>query len=309
MQLQFLGTGAGIPAKHRNVSSIALKMLDERNEIWLFDCGEATQHTILHTSIRPRKITKIFITHLHGDHIFGLPGFLSSRAFQGGEEPLTIFGPVGIKEYVQTALRISHSHLKYALHIVELAQEGIAYQDKQIKVVYQTLKHGIQSYGYKVIESDLDGELQADKLKDLGIPSGPIYGQLKKGEQVTLEDGRIINGLDFVGPSRKGRQVVIFGDTRYFAQHAEFCKYANVLVHEATFGRGEEQMAYHYFHSTCTQAAEIAKFAQVSQLYLTHISSRYLAHDAKQLEKDAQKVFSATQIAHDLLEVDIPFHD
>ena len=124
MQIEFLGTGAGSPSKQRNVSSLALKLLEERKAIWLFDVGEATQHQILRTTIRPRKIEKIFITHLHGDHIFGLPGLLSSRSFQGGDEPLTIYGPKGIKEYVQVALRVSESRLSYPLKFVELTDDG-----------------------------------------------------------------------------------------------------------------------------------------------------------------------------------------
>lgn len=307
MFLHFLGTGAGVPSKTRNVSSIALKLLDERNEVWLFDCGEATQHTILKTAIRPRKITKIFITHLHGDHIFGLPGLLSSRAFQGGEEALTIYGPAGIREFVMTSLRVSNSHLKYPIHFVELKDSGIAFQDDNITVLYKTLRHGIQSYGYKIIESDYVGELQVDKLKELGVPAGPIYGEIKQGKTVTLPDGRVINGLDFIGESKKGRQVVIFGDTRYHTDHTEFCRDADVLVHEATFGKGEDKMAYNYFHSTCTQAAKLALEANVKTLYLTHISSRYLLHDVKQLQKDAQTIFEPVHIASDLLEVEVPF--
>lgn len=309
MQLQFLGTGAGVPSKGRNVSAIALKMLDERNEVWLFDCGEATQHTILRTTIRPRKVTKIFITHLHGDHIFGLPGFLSSRAFQGGVEPLTIFGPVGIKAYVLNALQLSHSHLKYPLNFVELDDEGIAFEDDKTKVLYRTLKHGIQSYGYRLIEKDYVGELLVDKLQDLGVPSGKIYGQLKRGEIVTLDDGRQLDGKEFIGPSKKGRQVAIFGDTRFHPQHIEFCRGVDVVVHEATFGKGEERMAHNYFHSTCMQAAELAKKANCKQLYLTHISSRYLGEAAKQLQKDACTIFTNTLLAYDLFEVEVPFYD
>ena len=120
MELLFLGTGAGVPAKHRNVTSIALKLLEERNSIWLFDCGEGTQQQILHTTLKPRKIEKIFITHLHGDHIFGLPGLLSSRSFQGGDEPLVVYGPKGIREYVLTSLKVSGTHLKYALSFHEI---------------------------------------------------------------------------------------------------------------------------------------------------------------------------------------------
>src|SRR5690606_29310129 len=123
MQIHFLGTGAGVPSKNRNVTSVLLDILHEANEIWMFDCGEATQHQILHTSIRPRKISKIFITHLHGDHIYGLPGFLSSRSFQGGESPVQIFGPNGIEVFVQTALKISETKLSYDLEFIE-TREG-----------------------------------------------------------------------------------------------------------------------------------------------------------------------------------------
>lgn len=124
MELEFLGTGAGVPAKHRNVTSIALRLLDERNAVWLFDCGEGTQMQILHSTIRPRKIEKIFITHLHGDHIYGLPGLISSRSFQGGDTPLEIYGPKGIKAYIQTVLRISQTKVSYPLHFSRLKKKG-----------------------------------------------------------------------------------------------------------------------------------------------------------------------------------------
>lgn len=308
MFIQFLGTGAGLPSKTRNVASLALKLLDERNEVWLFDCGEATQHTILETTIRPRKITKIFITHLHGDHIFGLPGLLSSRAFQNGEEELTIYGPKGIKEYVLMSLKFSNSHVKYPLKFVELSDNGVAFEDKTFKVLYTTLKHGVTSYGYRVVEKDIVGELQVDKLRELNIPSGPLYGRIKKGEEVTLEDGRIINGKDFIGPDKKGRQVTIFGDTRFNIAHIEFAKGSNVIIHEATYGKGEETMAYSHFHSTCTQAAQLAHQANANQLYLTHISSRYLTEETRQLQKDAREIFPATKIVYDLFEVEVPFY-
>ncbi|MBS4761301.1 ribonuclease Z [Carnobacteriaceae bacterium zg-ZUI252] len=309
MFLQFLGTGAGIPSKNRNVASIALKLLDERNEVWLFDCGEATQHQILETTIRPRKITKIFITHMHGDHIFGLPGLLSSRAFQNGEEELTIYGPKGIKEYVMSALRLSHSHVKYPLSFIELSESGVAFEDKTFKVIYRTLKHGVPSYAYRVIEKDLPGELQVDRLKEYGIPSGPIYGQIKRGETVTLSDGRVLDGKAFIGPNKKGRQITIFGDTRYREEHVEFAKDSDVIVHEATYGKGEEKMANSYFHATCTQAAQLAHLANAKQLYLTHISSRYMTDAIKQLQKDAKSVFRQTKVVYDLFEVEVPYDE
>ena len=212
MELEFLGTGAGVPAKHRNVSSLALKLLDERNSIWLFDCGEGTQMQILRTNIKPRKIEKIFITHLHGDHIFGLD-----------------------------------------------------------------------------------------------IPAGPVYGKLKQGQIVTLKDGRVINGKDFVGENKKGRIVTIFGDTRFTTKSSTFAKDSDVIVHESTFNKNEAKLAKAYFHSTTQQAATIAKEAQAKQLYLTHISARYLAKEAKELELEAQEVFADTTVVKDFDTFEVPF--
>ena len=168
MEIQFLGTGAGQPSKSRNTQAIALKMLDERNEIWLFDCGEATQHQILNTTIKPRKITKIFITHLHGDHIFGLPGFLSSRSFQSSDEQtdLELYGPVGIKDFVLTALRISGSRLAYRINFHEIDSAGKIFEDDSFEVHTDLLDHTIFCLGYRVVEKNRIGELDANALKE-----------------------------------------------------------------------------------------------------------------------------------------------
>lgn len=306
MELLFLGTGAGVPAKQRNVTSIALKLLEERNSIWLFDCGEATQQQILHTTLKPRKVDKIFITHLHGDHIFGLPGFLSSRSFQGGDGPLTIYGPVGIKNYVQVCLKTSGTILKYPLHIHEITEEGVIFEDQKFKVICRKLKHGIQSFGYRIEEADHPGMLQADKVKEVGIPFGPMYGKLKQGETVTLVDGRTFNGKDFIGETQKGRIVTILGDTKKTKNNVLLAENASVLVHESTFDGASRKMARDYNHSTNLDAAEVAKEAHVAKLVLTHISARYLGRDLYLLEKEARKVFPNTQVANDFDEIDIP---
>lgn len=306
MEIEFLGTGAGVPAKHRNVTSIALKLLDERNKIWLFDCGEGTQMQILRTTIKPRKIEKIFITHLHGDHIFGLPGLLSSRSFQGGNESLDIYGPKGIEEFVRTSLRISRSRLGYKLNFYEVI-DGIVFEDHQFTVVAKKLDHGIDSFGYRVIEKDHVGELQVDKLVAMSVSPGPIFGQLKRGERVTLPDGRVLDGKDFLGQARKGRIVTILGDTRYCQQSIELAKDADVLVHESTFNKHEANMAKDYFHSTTHQAAEVAQKAGVQKLVLTHISARYLAKEAIELEQEAKEVFPNTLLVKDFDQVLVPF--
>lgn len=308
MELEFLGTGAGVPAKHRNVTSIALRLLDERNAVWLFDCGEGTQMQILRTNIRPRKIEKIFITHLHGDHIFGLPGLISSRSFQGGMEPLEIYGPVGIKQFVLNALKISQTRLAYSLKFIEVTP-GVVFSDSQFTVTCELLDHGIESYGYRVVEHDHDGELQVAKLLELGIKPGPIFGQLKKGKTVTLATGEIIKGSDYVGQAKKGRIVTILGDTRITNASVKLAQDADVLVHESTFNKTEAKMARNYYHSTTHQAAEVAKASHAKWLILTHISARYLAKDALNLEKEAQEIFPNTKIAKDFDIIEIPFQN
>ncbi|MFC6181828.1 ribonuclease Z [Lactiplantibacillus daowaiensis] len=306
MQLEFLGTGAGSPGKFRNVTSTALRLLDERNEVWLFDVGEGTQHQILRTTLKPRKITKIFITHLHGDHIFGLPGFLSSRSFQGGDEPLTIYGPKGVRDFVMTALRVSGTRLSYPLKFEELTDGGVIFEDATFKVSCQTLEHRIATFGYRVEEADHPGELQAEKLKAMDIPSGPIYGQLKAGKTVTLPDGRTINGQDFLAAPQPGRIVTILGDTRKTDHAVSLAQNADVLVHESTFGKDEGKLAHNYYHSTSTQAAQVAKQAGVTQLLLTHISARYTGKLSKELQKQAQQVFKNTKVVRDFDLIEVP---
>lgn len=309
MQLEFLGTGAGQPAKFRNVTSLALRLLDERNAVWLFDVGEGTQHQILRSTIRPRKVEKIFITHMHGDHIFGLPGFLSSRSFQGSDanEPLTIYGPKGIKEFVQVALKVTGSKLTYPLNFVEIIEEGIIFEDKTFSVETRKLEHNVPSWGYRIVEKDHPGELLVDQLKALNIPSGPLYGKIKKGEIITLPDGQKINGQDFVGKAQKGRIVTILGDTRKHPNAVYLAKNADVLVHESTYGKGEGKLARNHYHSTSMQAADIANKAQVKKLLLTHISARYAGKLALELEKQAQEIFENVKVVRDFDIIDIPF--
>ncbi len=307
MEILFLGTGAGVPSKSRNVSSLVLKLLNELNETWLFDCGEGTQHQILKTTLKPGKVKNIFITHMHGDHIFGLPGFLSSRSFQGGDnQPITIYGPPGIEQYINASLKYSKSNLLYKVNIVELDPKGGEIQlNKGWKVKYLPLQHNILSFGYRIEEPKSDGVLLVDKLKEYNIPNGPIFGKLKNGKTVTLEDGTELDGKDFVGEAQPGKVIAIIGDTRPNANIEKLAEDADVLVHEGTHAKGENKMANRYFHSTVEQAAQVAKASNVKQLYLNHISSRYLGADVKQLEIDARSIFKQTKVAYDLNEFEI----
>jgi ribonuclease Z len=305
MKITFLGTGSGVPAKHRNVSSMALHIDDKESSLWLFDCGEATQHQILHTSLKPRKISKIFITHLHGDHIFGLPGLLSSRSFQGGETPLTVYGPKGIKDYIEISLSVSMTHVKYPLNIVEFDEEGLILEEEDYRIIGKKLVHGIPSYGFRIEQKELPGALLMDKVKESGIPAGPHYRQLKEGKSIELSDGRFFHGVDFIGPPKKGKVVTILGDTRYNEVSVELAAEADVLVHEATFAAGDELLAHEYFHSTTVQAAKVAQDAGVGQLLLTHISARYQKDDVRLLEQEAHGIFPRVKVVGDFDVVEI----
>ncbi|RYG74951.1 ribonuclease Z [Lentibacillus lipolyticus] len=298
MELVFLGTGSGVPSKERNVSAIALKLLQEQNSIWLFDCGEATQHQILRTNIKPRKIKKIFITHLHGDHIFGLPGLLSSRSFQGGDERLTVYGPKGIRSYIETSLTVSGTTLTYPLSIVEFT-EGQLLEDEQFTVTCKQLDHGIPSFGFRIIEKNRPGRLLVDRLKDDGVEPGPIYQQIKENEAVRLSDGRIIHRRQYIGPDKKGRVLAILGDTRGTEAAKSLAENADLLVHEATFGKDRAALAADYFHSTTQQAATLARDSNAKKLVLTHISSRYQDGDDAQLVNEAREIFPRTELAYD----------
>lgn len=298
MEITFLGTGAGIPSKERNVTAIYLNLLQEIKTAWLFDCGEATQHQILHTTIKPRKISKIFITHLHGDHIFGLPGFLSSRSFLGGTEPVTIYGPKGIRDFVEASLGVSETHLAYQLHFVNL-EPGVLFSDEYATVECVLLNHNIVSYGFKITEKDKIGELNVRKLMENGIKPGPVYREIKENIQVTTENGTVLLQKDFLGEPKKGKVITLFGDTKYMPEHVDFIREADCLVHEATFDADKEQLAIDYGHTTTAQAAALAKSANVGKLILTHFSSRYQESDQVQLLAEAQEIFPKTFLAND----------
>lgn len=305
MELVFLGTGAGMPSSRRNVSSIALRFTDRKNAFWLFDCGEGTQHQLMRTSLKLSKLEKVFITHLHGDHLYGLPGLLTTRSNQGAASPLQIFGPKGLKAYLDTVFLLSGAHLSFAWEVIEIGRDfspgGPAlFEDASHRVYCARLNHRLECFGYRIEEKDKPGRLDEQKLRELNVPPGPLYGRLKRGETVELEDGRVLNGTDFVGEPIRGRTVTVLGDTRPARNGERLARHADVLVHEATFAADLVREAQEYGHSTSVMAAETAARAECRTLILTHISSRYQEEDTALLLGEARATFPATHVAEDL---------
>ena len=299
MELIFLGTSAGVPTRSRNVTAILLDLHHPtRGGLWLFDCGEGTQHQLLHTAFNPGKLDKIFISHLHGDHLFGLPGLLCSRSMSGIIQPLTIYGPQGIREFVETALRISGSWTDYPLEIVEITAGEIV-DDGLRKVTAYPLAHPLECYGFRIQEHDKPGALDANALKAAGVKAGPWFQDLKAGKTIVLEDGRAINGADFLSPPTKGKSVAIFGDTGPCASAIELARGVDVMVHETTLDASMEEKANSRGHSSTRQAAQLALDAGVGRLIMTHVSSRYDEKGCQRLLEECKAIFPDTELAHD----------
>jgi len=307
VQITFLGTSSGVPTRSRNVSSVALR-LPQRAELWLFDCGEGTQHQILRSDLKMSQLSRIFITHMHGDHIFGLMGLLASCGLAGNVRRVDIYGPEGLNEYLQACKRYSHTHFSYPVKVHAISP-GIIYEDSEFIVSCNTLHHRVTAYGYRVEEKNRPGRFDVEKAKALEIPPGRIYGQLKRGETVTLKDGRVINGSDLCGPTEIGRKFVYCTDTVFCENAVNLAKDADVLIHEATFAHQDSQMAFDRLHSTSTMAAQTALAAGVHQLIMSHFSPRYAPGNSielKDLLNEGRAIFPNTQMAYDFMTYEVP---
>ncbi|NWK87127.1 ribonuclease Z [Raoultella terrigena] len=301
MELTFLGTSAGVPTRTRNMTSIVLNLQQPTAaEVWLFDCGEGTQHQFLHTALHPGKLNKIFITHLHGDHLFGLPGLLCSRSMQGNSLPLTLYGPKGLREFVEVALRLSGSWTDYPLDIVEIGP-GLILDDAGYRVTAWPLNHPVECYGYRIEEHDKPGTLDAARLIADGVPSGPLFQQLKQGLSVELADGRIVDGRRYLGPTTPGKKLAIFGDTAPCAAALELAQGVDVMIHETTLEQAMAEKANARGHSSSQQAAALARDAGVGTFIATHFSSRYDLQGCQRLLAECREIFPQTLLAEDFM--------
>lgn len=279
MELLFLGTSSGTPTRSRNVSGLALR--EDAGKGWyLIDCGEGTQHQVLRTPLSLSALRAIFITHVHGDHCFGLPGLLASAALQGRKAPLEIIAPEGVESWLKATFAISHTYLPYPLvfHAVEHIRD---WRSPQVWVRAAPLSHRSPSYAYRFEEARPDTTLDINRLEQEAIPRGPLWGQLARGVDAE-HDGRVLHSADYLLPSRPPRVIVVGGDNDTPALLADACQGAQVLVHEATYSQTDlNDVRCSHGHSTALAVAAFAQRSEVPNLVLTHFSARYQSHPGR----------------------------
>lgn len=295
LRIIFLGTAASIPTNDRSLPSI---IIQREGDILMFDCGEGTQRQMIRAGIGLNRNMLIFITHMHGDHILGLPGILQTMSLLGRDKPLEIYGPPGIGDFMESIVRTVRFWLSFPVNIHEIEREGTVYEGKEYEVQAVWAEHTIPSLAYALIEKPRPGKFYPEKAMALGVPKGPLWSMLQRGIEVKLPDGRVIRPSDVLGPPRAGRKIVYSGDTRPSDKVIELARDADVLIHEATLGDELAERAREEGHSTPSEAAQVALKANVKLLVLTHISARYTSPE--KLLEQARRVFSETRIPNDL---------
>ena len=300
IRIVFLGTSAAVPQKDRFLSSIALQR--ETGEILLFDCGEGTQYQLMKFNVNFQKINKIFLSHLHGDHIFGIFGLLNTMNLMERAHNLTIYGPPGTKFFFEQTLGARKNFgFKYPVEVYEY-EEGMIFEDDDYRIVSKRIMHSVYTVAYAYIEKDRLGRFNKEKAKELNVKRGKNWQALQKGKTVLSEDNQIVTPEMVLGPKRRGFKIVIAFDGLYVEdEFVPFAADADILILEATFSDEHEEKAKERLHSTSRWSAQIARKANAKKLYLTHISPRHKDDDS--LEKQAKEEFPNTIIAYDGLEI------
>ncbi|MEX2282633.1 MAG: ribonuclease Z [Gemmatimonadota bacterium] len=302
MRVTFLGTAASRPTVGRNVSSLAIA---RAGELLLFDCGEGTQRQMMRYGTG-FALDDIFFTHMHADHFLGVIGLLRTMGLQGRETPMRLWCPEGGKEILNEAVHLGVERVPFEIQIQQVEPDQRLPRDGYDIVAFKVI-HGTRSLGFALIEHERLGRFDVDRARALGVPEGPLFGRLHRGQNIEV-DGRIIAPNDVVGPARAGRRIVYSGDTRPCRATLEYARLADLLVHDATFGDEESERARDTGHSTAREAADIAKKAGVLRLALTHVSSRY-ADDPRGLEREARELFPQALVAYDGMQLEIPYQD
>lgn len=298
MRLVFLGTSAAQPTPERGLTCICL---EKEGEILMFDAGEGAQISYLKSGLGWNKKMKIFVTHLHGDHCIGILGLLQTMTLQNRTEPMEIYGPDGIEEFIAANIKVLNFGLSFPVMITTV-REGIVVNEKTYTINSCEADHSVTSYSYLFQEKDKPGRFFPDKAKELGVPEGELWHKLQTGQDIQVGD-KIVKSSDVLGEKRPGKRIGISGDTRPTKKLEEFFKDCDYLSFDSTFSHELQDKALETYHSTAKEAADLAKKANVSNLILTHFSARY--NDESVLLEEAKTIHSSVIAAKDLLEIEI----
>lgn len=300
LQVIFLGTAGSIPTIQRALPAVAVK---RKNELFLFDCGEGVQRQMIRAKVGFHKNTKVFITHMHGDHVLGLPGLLQTMALLDRREKLEIYGPIGTKAFIEAIEETVQFARTFPITVKEIVREGTVYEAEEYTVQAAKANHVIDAWAYALLEKPRPGRFNQEKARKLGVPEGPLWSKLQHGESVNLPNDKKVRPEDVLGKPRPGRKIVYTGDTRPIRALAKLAKNADLLIHEATLGDELKERADEDGHSTPSEAAEIAKEAKVKRLILTHLSARYKKPDT--LLEQARKTYKNVTVAEDFMRIEL----
>ena len=301
LRVIFLGTSGAIPTVER---SLPATLIQRGREMLMFDCGEGVQRQMVKAKVGFHRRTKIFLSHLHGDHVLGLPGLLQTMALMDRKLKLEIYGPEGTRAFLECVRESLQFGLTFPVEISEILDAGQVCDEPEYVVETVKSNHVMKSFAFAFVEKPRPGKFYPEKARALGIPEGELWSRLQHGEIVTLADGEKMKPEAVLGGARQGRKVVFSGDTRPFRGFARFAAGADLVVHDSTFDDALGDKAEEDGHSTPSQAARLAKASKAKRLVLTHISARYI--DSSLLFEQAKAIFAETSIATDFMVLELP---
>ena len=306
MEAFILGCGGMMPLPYRHLTSVLLR---REGDLFLFDCGEGTQVSLRRLNLKWKKIDAIFISHTHADHVTGLPGILMLNAQVDRTEPLYIYGPPKIKEYVETSRRVLDMYINYPIVVKEIEAPCVVHSGKDFYIRAFPLDHTKICVGYTLEELDRPGEFNPDKARELGVPVGPLWAQLQQGFEVKATDGSIVKPEQVLGEKRSGRKFSFVTDTLYKNTIAKEVRGSDLLVCEGMFENELIDQAKEKKHMTAAQAATIARDADVRRMCMIHYSPRYTDRELEKLLQEAKEIWSKAELSRDRMNIDIPYVD
>lgn len=306
MEAFILGCGGMQPLPYRHLTSVLLR---RDGDLFLFDGGEGTQVSLKRLNLRWKKIDAIFVSHTHADHVTGLPGILMLSSQVDRTEPLYIYGPPKIAEYIESSRKVLDMYINYPIIVKEISAPCVVHEGDGFYIRAFPLDHTKTCVGYTLEELDRPGEFNPAKAAEFGIPCGPMWGKLQKGQCVENSEGKLVKPEDVMGEKRSGRKFSFVTDTLYKKSIAEEVKGSDLLICEGMFEDELLDQAKEKKHMTASQAATIARDSNSKRMWMIHYSPRYTDRDLEKLLEQARKIYPETRLSKDRMHIEIPYED